>query len=129
MKKSAVMILLMLTVAFTFFIGGFYIGKNFHRSTIEVISTQATLPITSINAAPNSTALPSAPTQNKRVNINTATLEELDSLYGIGPVLAQAIIDYRTEHGLFRKPEDLLNVSGIGPKTLEKIIDQITVGG
>ena len=50
-------------------------------------------------------------------------------MYGIGPVLAQAIIDYRNEYGAFQKVEDLLHVSGIGEKTLEKIIDQITVGG
>ena len=47
----------------------------------------------------------------------------------IGQAKAQAIIDYRTEYGPFEKPEDLLNVSGIGEKTLEKFIDQITVGG
>ena len=61
------------------------------------------------------------------VNINTASQKELISLAGIGPVKAAAIIDYRTEHGRFKTPEGLQNVKGIGPKTLEKLRDQITV--
>jgi len=62
-----------------------------------------------------------------RINVNRASSEELQELDGIGPVKAQAIIDYRGEHGPFRPVDDLINVSGIGPKTLEKIRDQVTV--
>lgn len=61
------------------------------------------------------------------VNINTATLDELNSLPGIGPTLAQRIIDYRTENGNFSTIEDLMNVSGIGVSTFEDIKDLITV--
>jgi competence protein ComEA len=53
------------------------------------------------------------------VHINSATLQELDTLPGVGPALAQAIIDYRTEHGPFTSLADLDNVDGVGPAKLE----------
>lgn len=61
------------------------------------------------------------------VNINTASAAELDSLSGIGPTLAQRIIDYRNENGPFTDIEDIMNVSGVGPSTFENIKDLITV--
>jgi competence protein ComEA len=65
--------------------------------------------------------------QETKININTASAAELDLLEGIGPVKAQAIIDYRNEHGFFRTVDELINVPGIGPATLEAIRDQVTV--
>ncbi|MFO7761553.1 MAG: ComEA family DNA-binding protein [Thermodesulfobacteriota bacterium] len=62
------------------------------------------------------------------ININTANQETLDSLSGIGPVKAQAIIDYRTDNGEFKNVDELLEVNGIGPNTLEGIKDEVTVG-
>ncbi len=56
-----------------------------------------------------------------KVNINTATVEVLQTLPGIGPTIAQRIVEYRQTHGPFKKVEDLLNVKGIGEKKLEKI--------
>lgn len=61
------------------------------------------------------------------ININTATLSELDSLPGIGPSLAQRIIDYREENGAFSTIEEIMDVSGVGPSTFENIKDLITV--
>lgn len=62
------------------------------------------------------------------IDLNTATLVELESLPEIGPVTAQKIIDYRTEHGAFKTIEGILDVPGIGPKTFDQIKDLITVG-
>ena len=61
------------------------------------------------------------------VNINTATEQQLETLSGVGPVLAGAIIQYRTQHGSFHTVQDLLDVSGIGPATLEELRPQVTV--
>lgn len=61
------------------------------------------------------------------VNVNTASAAELEALPGIGEVLAQRIVDHRTEHGPFASVEDLLDVSGIGEAILEDIRDLVTV--
>ena len=60
------------------------------------------------------------------ININTATLEELQTIKGIGKKKAEAILQYRKEHGAFRTKEDLLQVKGIGKKALEAIESQVT---
>lgn len=62
-----------------------------------------------------------------KVNINTASTAELETLPGIGPALAQRIIDFRTSNGPFDSVDALDAVSGIGPATLENIRDLITV--
>lgn len=62
------------------------------------------------------------------ININTASSIELESLPGIGPKTAQKIIEYREQNGPFISTEDIVNVSGIGPVTYERIKDLITVG-
>jgi competence protein ComEA len=63
------------------------------------------------------------------VNLNTATKEELDALPGIGPVKAQAIIDYRNANGPFKSPQDVMKVRGIKEGEYGKIRDQISVSG
>jgi competence protein ComEA len=62
------------------------------------------------------------------ININTASSAELEALPGIGPTTAQKIIAYREQNGPFINTEDIINVSGIGPGTYERIKDLITVG-
>ena len=66
------------------------------------------------------------PSGSTKININTASENELITLTGIGPKRAQDIIQYRTQYGVYRKIEDLQNVKGIGPKTFEKIMNQIS---
>ncbi len=62
-----------------------------------------------------------------RININTASAEELTALSGIGETKAKAIVAYRERHGAFSTVEDIIKVYGIGPATFEKIKDYITV--
>ena len=66
-------------------------------------------------------------TSSKKVNINTASQEELDSLPGIGPSIAAKIIDYREQNGKFNSIEEIKEVSGIGDAKYDKIKDSITV--
>lgn len=61
------------------------------------------------------------------VDLNHANAEELDALTGVGPSIAQRIVEERDTNGLFTYPEDLLSVSGIGERTLEKLRDQIQI--
>ena len=74
-------------------------------------------------------ALAAAAPQDGRVDVNTAGLDELMTLSGIGPARAQAILDDREANGPFRYPEDLIRVKGIGEGILEGILDRITTGG
>lgn len=62
-----------------------------------------------------------------KVNINTATVADFDTLPGIGPVLAQRIFDYREQHGPFRDVRDLMKVTGIGPSKFDALKDFVTV--
>ena len=131
LKKSAVVALLCVTIAFMAFVAGYYVGRNYHRDPIQVLTTTPSLTPTTTPNDTNATT-PSAPettTQAVLININTATLAELTTLPYIGEAKAQAIIDYREEFGPFQTVEDLLYVPGIGEKTLAKFIHLITVGG
>lgn len=61
------------------------------------------------------------------VNLNTASVEELKSLPGIGAATAQKIVEYREQNGAFKTPEDIQKIKGIGAKKFEKLKDEITV--
>lgn len=65
--------------------------------------------------------------QSQGVNVNQADAAELQTINGIGPAKAEAIITYREEHGEFQQIEDLRNISGFGEKTIERLKNQLTV--
>ena len=85
--------------------------------------TPADDPVTETETTPTQETAPAG----ALVNVNTATLEELDTLPGIGPAKAQAIVDHREQNGPFQTVDDLLNVSGIGPGTMSNIRSLVTV--
>ena len=62
-----------------------------------------------------------------KININTATIEELTQLKGVGEKLAAKIVDYRTQNGPFKMVEDIMKVPGIGQKLLDNNLDRMTV--
>jgi len=93
-------------------------------AAIAAIALSATaLSAQSKAPAPKTTATAAAP-----VNLNTATAEQLATIPGVGPKMAERIIDYRQKNGGFKKVEDLMNVSGVGEKSFLKMKPLITVG-
>ena len=87
-----------------------------------------TIVVPTPTATPLAASRPPAPTpEQQRININTASAKALENLPGIGPVKAQAIVDYRNQQGLFRRTDELMNVPGIGPATYQALRDLVTV--
>ena len=126
--KKALWPMVVLTLAFLCIMAGIFIGRNLMPNYITHKNVVSSDPSSASTAFMNED--PTVKEQiEAKVNINTADAQMLSLLPGIGEVLAQRIIDYRTEHGPFSKPEDLLFVEGIGDIRLKEILDYITVGG
>jgi competence protein ComEA len=77
------------------------------------------------SVAPGGTSAGAAP--GGKVNLNTATEEQLESLPRVGPAMAAKILAWRTQNGRFTSIDDLMNVSGIGQKTFDGLKDLVTV--
>ncbi len=78
-------------------------------------------------ASANGTGGPAGNASGGKINLNTATVEELGELPRVGPVLAQRIVDWRTQQGPFKSAEELDAVDGVGPKMLETLLPLVTV--
>lgn len=105
------------------------------RSLLASLLTFLALLATLAQAGPQALAGPAeaapppartGPSTGAAVNVNTAGLQELMTLPGIGPSLAGRILEHRKQNGPFRRAEDLLAVRGVGPKLLAKIKDRLT---
>lgn len=102
------------------------LGDEPQTSSDTSTATTGEVPLTQSAASASASASGSA-SAGTAVNINEASAEELMTLKGIGETKAKAIVDYRNENGRFSSVQELTNVSGIGEKTLAKIIQDITV--
>ncbi|MCI6713324.1 MAG: helix-hairpin-helix domain-containing protein [Clostridium sp.] len=101
-------------------------NSNIVDTVIKVIDKECVCPNIQNDGCINTEINDSITNVNKTININTATLEELMSINGLGEAKAKAIIKYREEKGYFKIIDDLLNVSGIGEALFEKIKEYIT---
>ena len=131
MKKTSLILLMVFLVAVSF-LAGLFTGRNLNRSPIRVSQNNFTTPSvsgTTANGTGTSDSDLNAPPSDQLININTASALELATLPGIGDVIAQRIVDYRTEHGAFKTVGELTEVEGIGEKRLETLLDIITTGG
>ena len=131
MKKPQIPILVVVTIAFAAFTLGFFFGRNQNQNPVQLsVSPQMTAP--RISTIPTETEAPpdsKEPAVHFPIDLNSATMEELMALPGIGETYAQRILDYREKNGPYRAVEELLNVDGIGESRLKSIYDLVTIGG
>lgn len=116
MKKDKLCLLSLFICSFSILIG-FFIGRNTR-------SDYVTMP-----AAVEAITYQTEQSTDYRLDVNHATKSQLMELPGIGDVIAQRIVDYRSENGLFQAVDDLINIEGIGEKKLQSIVEYIKVGG
>ena len=120
MKKPGFGILAAVTLIFAAFVLGFFAGRNLNRTPVQI----QTLPDATVAAEETI-----SPTEAGLIDVNTADAALLQTLPGIGEVIAQRIIDYREANGPFRSVGELTKVDGIGEKKLEGIWDLVITGG
>ena len=128
MKKQAVWILILITAIFTAFTAGFFTGRNLNRGPVQISVAEPPEAETTVPSE-SEESIYFTLEQIVPLDLNRATREELMELPGIGEVMADRILDYRREHGPFSAVEELLNVSGIGPKKLGVLLEYVIAGG
>ena len=137
MKKAAPIAVCAIFLVFVSFLCGFFYARVYLVGPVTVEH-----PDRAATVCPTSSQLPEPETDPAEtfsvpppaqpsfpIDINTAGVQELTALPGIGEVLSHRIVAYREVSGPFSAPEDLINVSGIGEKRLAQILPYITTGG
>lgn len=128
MKNKVSVLLAVVTALFVGFTLGLFVGRNTGSGTVTLaVPAQMQTAPTAAATAPTQTV--PEETVSFPVNINTADVDTLAALPGIGQVLAKRILAYRQQNGSFRAVEEIMKVEGIGEKKAEAILDLITVGG
>ncbi len=127
MAKKTVAVIFAIFGAFLLLISGFFLG----RRSVRAIKVSTQFPGQEAQTAAQQPSHPEQPAADtaaaERLNINTATAEQLQQLPGIGETFAARIVAYREEHGAFSGTSELMNVEGIGETRYEAIKDYITV--
>ena len=123
---------LALSVGFALFAGGWFLSQSSQAQPYQVTAQYPRGDGGSLSqpaqSLPRQDERPESLLEGEVIDVNTADSYDLQRLPGIGEKRAQAIVDYRRDHGPFQTAQDLLQVSGIGPATLEKMLPYITPG-
>lgn len=122
-------VILALGLAFLLLAGGYRLGGEGQGRPYQVSVTRADQPAAEDPLPTADSSRPDSLLEGERINVNTAGYYDLMRLPGIGEKRARAILDWREEHGGFSAPEQLLEIRGIGEKTLEKLLPYIEVSG
>ena len=131
MKKACIFFCLALTLLFVGFVAGMMVGRHTSGGAVSIqIPPASAFHAATFQQGSQSTAIGSTQeTEFQPININTASAQDLDTLPGIGQVLAQRIVDYREANGNFESVADLSKVDGIGDAKLLQLLGLITTGG
>ncbi len=121
-------LLLILAGIFASFLLGMFVGRRTGGEILYMEQEQSAASRTFSTEASSAGTDVSVPTESgERVDVNTAGVEELSQLPGIGEILAQRIVDYREANGPFRCLDELCDVEGIGEKRVENLRDYVVV--
>lgn len=122
-------VVLGLGLAFLLLVGGYRLGGGAGRRPYQVSVTRADQPAAAVSLPAGDSSRPDSLMDGERIDLNTAGYYDLMRLPGIGEKRARSILDWREKNGGFSAPEQLTEISGIGEKTLEKLLPYIAVSG
>ena len=129
MKNGKIQPLLFLTCTFAAFLLGLFVGRALNNAPLQVHIQNAAPAAAGADEKASAGQANTQAAEKPILNLNTATSLQLQTLPGIGEVLAERILSYRNANGAFRTIGDLANVPGIDGRTLDAIWDYVTVGG